>query len=265
MKMETPSSSDTGGGRMSGEIHAGNGMVWTVGADYQKNNRDADRFAGATLSTLQSIIWPDVDLQQTGLFAEFTRPLTDRDSLKAGIRYDHVEASADRAGDKPMLRSPDQMYLDYNGATGTDSSENNVGGFVTLEHTLNPGAAVYATLSRTVRTADATERYIAADAPAMMSGMRWAGNPDLDPEAHHQLELGYSRDAGRWDTGASIYYNDVSDYILRDRFHMPGDNASIYRNVDAELYGFEIEAGIRWASALVEPRHAGLCACRKYR
>jgi iron complex outermembrane receptor protein len=27
-----------------------------------------------------------------------------------------------------------------------------------------------------------------------------------------------------------------------------GDNASIYRNVDAELYGFELEGGIRWAS-----------------
>jgi iron complex outermembrane receptor protein len=248
MKMETPSSSDTGGGRMSGEIHAGNGMVWTVGADYQKNNRDADRFVGAALVNLQSIIWPDVDLEQTGLFAELTRSLTDRDSLKTGIRYDHVEASADRASDNPMLRSPDQMYLAYNGTTGKDSSEDNVGGFITLQHKLNPGSAVYTTLSRTVRTADATERYIAADASPMMSGMRWAGNPDLDPEAHHQLELGYTRDAGNWDTSASVYYNDVSDYILRDRFHVMGDNATIYRNVDAELYGFEMEAGIRWAS-----------------
>ena len=83
----------------------------------------------------------------------------------------------------------------------------------------------------------------------MMNGMRWVGNPGLDPEQHHQLEFGYNRDAGRWDTAASVYYNDVTDYILRDRFHMPADNASIYRNVDAELYGFEMEAGLRWASA----------------
>ncbi|MGB5442665.1 MAG: TonB-dependent receptor, partial [Gammaproteobacteria bacterium] len=161
MKMKTPSSSDTGGGRMSGEIDAGNGMVWTLGADYQKNNRDAERFSGAALGTLQSIIWPDVDLQQTGLFAEFTRPLSDRDSLKAGIRYDHVEASAGRASEKPLLRSPEQMYVAYNGTTEADSSEDNVGGFLTLEHRLDHGTAVYATLSRAVRTADATERYIA--------------------------------------------------------------------------------------------------------
>ena len=94
MLMEAPSSSDTGGGRLSGDIHTGNGMVWTVGADYQKNNREADRFAGDTLSMHQSILWPDVDLEQTGLFAEFSRPLTDRDNLRAGLRYDYVDTSA---------------------------------------------------------------------------------------------------------------------------------------------------------------------------
>lgn len=51
----------------------------------------------------------------------------------------------------------------------------------------------------------------------------------------------------------SVYYNDVSDYILRDRAHgqsgiLQDDNATIYRNVDAQLYGFEMEAGIRWGS-----------------
>jgi iron complex outermembrane receptor protein len=257
MKMETPSSSDTGGGRMSGEIHSANNMVWTIGTDYQKNNRDADRFSGAALINLQSIIWPDVDLEQTGLFAEFTRPLTGSNNLKAGLRYDYVDTSADRANKDanvtPMLtRSPEELYGIYYGTRDTDQTENNIGGFATLEHALDPGTAVYATLSRTVRTADATERFIASD-NGMMAGMRWVGNPDLDPEEHHQLELGYTRDAGAWDASASVYYNDVSDYILRDRAHnqdgiLLGDNATIYRNVDAELYGFEAEAGIRWAS-----------------
>jgi iron complex outermembrane receptor protein len=118
---------------------------------------------------------------------------------------------------------------------------------------LDNNSAVYATLSRSVRTADATERYLASDFADAMAQMRWVGNPDLDPEAHHQLELGYTRDAGSWDTAASVYYNDVSDYILRDRAHgqsgiLLDDNATIYRNVDAELYGFELEASIRWAS-----------------
>jgi iron complex outermembrane receptor protein len=251
MKMRNPSSSDTSGGRLSGKIHASSGTVWTVGVDYQLNNRNADRFTGMAMggapATLQSIIWPDADLEQTGLFAELSETLNDSNRLKAGLRYDRVEASVGRADDDPQLRSPREMYLDYYSISDTDQSEDNIGGFITLEHALDPDSAIYATLSRSVRTADATERYIAADAPAMMADVRWAGNPGLDPEQHHQLELGYTRDAGTWDKTASFYYNDVTDYILRDRFHMIGDNASIYRNVEAELYGFELEAGIRWA------------------
>lgn len=251
MYMEVPSTSDTYGGRMSGDIHAGNGMVWTVGADYQKNNRNANRFSGPTVSNLQSILWPDVDLKQTGVFAEVSKPLTDSNKLKAGLRYDYVDTSAGNANYMASTGSPSQLYFNYYGTTDTDQTENNVGGFATLEHTLNRESAVYATLSRTVRTADATERFLAANSP--MAPMRWIGNPDLDPEEHHQLELGYTRDAGTWDTAASVYYNDVNDYILRDRAHnqdgvLLGDNASIYRNADAELYGFELEGGIRWGS-----------------
>jgi len=261
MKMRAPSSSDTGGGRLSGEINAGNGVVWTIGTDYQKNNRDAKRYSGSPTggkpTTLQSILWPDVDLAQTGLFAEMSRPLSTRDVLTTGLRYDYVDTSAGRADDDatvtPMLsRAPNDLYNLYYGTRDDDHTEHNIGGFLTLRHALATDSAVYATLSRSVRTADATERYIASD-NGMDPSQIWVGNPDLDPEAHHQLELGYTRDAGFWDTAASIYYNDVSDYILRDRAHLQSgiledDNASIYRNVDAQLYGFELEAGIRWGS-----------------
>jgi hypothetical protein len=46
MKMSAPSTSYTGGGRVSGEINASNGVVWTIGTDYMKNNRDARRYSG---------------------------------------------------------------------------------------------------------------------------------------------------------------------------------------------------------------------------
>jgi iron complex outermembrane receptor protein len=269
MKMRAPSTSDTGGGRVSGEINANQGMVWTIGTDYQKNNRDAKRFSdadpvtgtptGGSPTTLQSILWPDVDLAQTGLFVEMSRPLSERNVLTTGLRYDYVNTSAGRANQDAIVptmtgtvvRGPDDLYNLYYGTRDDDHTENNIGGFLTLQHALTTDSTVYATLSRSVRTADATERYLASDSG--MASMRWIGNPDLDPEAHHQLELGYTRDAGPWDAAASVYYNDVSDYILRDRAHLQSgilqdDNATIYRNVDAQLYGFELEAGIRWGS-----------------
>jgi iron complex outermembrane receptor protein len=148
MKMRAPSSSDTGGGRLTGEIQAGDGVVWTVGTDYQKNNREAKRYTPAgdgSLTNLQSLLWPDVDLAQTGLFAEMTRPLTTRDTLTAGLRYDYVDTSAGRANDDANVatmngmtisRSPNDLYELYYRAQDDDQTEHNIGGFVTLQHAL---------------------------------------------------------------------------------------------------------------------------------
>jgi iron complex outermembrane receptor protein len=172
-----------------------------------------------------------------------------------------VDTDANRAGEQATVptmpgmavqRGPADLYDLYYNTRDTDRSEHNIGGFATLEHALGAEAAVYATVSRTVRTADATERFIASD-NGMAADQRWVGNPDLDPEAHHQLELGYTRETGPWDVAASVYYNDVTDYILRDRAHGQAgieqdDSATIYRNVDAEFAGFEVEGGIRWTS-----------------
>jgi iron complex outermembrane receptor protein len=51
----------------------------------------------------------------------------------------------------------------------------------------------------------------------------------------------------------SAYYNDVDDFILYDRAHgqdgiLQADNAVIYRNIDAEFYGVELELSKRWGN-----------------
>lgn len=52
-----------------------------------------------------------------------------------------------------------------------------------------------------MRTADATERFMAAngsvsaDDPSQHMNTRWVGNPGIDPEQHHQLELGAQANA----------------------------------------------------------------------
>ena len=55
--------------------------------------------------------------------------------------------------------------------------------------------------------------------------------------------------------GGSVFYNRVNDYILRDRAHgqtgiLLSDNANIYRNVEAELYGAEFEGNLNWSRSL---------------
>jgi iron complex outermembrane receptor protein len=100
----------------------------------------------------------------------------------------------------------------------------------------------WARASSTVRTADATERYVGASHNLAM--MRWVGNPNIQPETHNQVELGAK---WRFDNGwteLNTYYDKVNDFILRDRARMQTniaaiDMATIYHNVNASLYGFE--------------------------
>ncbi|RLJ17296.1 hypothetical protein DJ030_14690 [bacterium endosymbiont of Escarpia laminata] len=101
-------------------------------------------------------------------------------------------------------------------------------------------------VSRSVRTADASERYIASFMRMGAMVLDWVGNPELDPEQHHQIEAGFEVDGDAWSSGFTAYYNDVSDYILRDLARgqdgiLLANGATIYRNIEARFYGLEWE------------------------
>ncbi|WP_369156909.1 TonB-dependent copper receptor [Candidatus Thiodiazotropha sp. LNASS1] len=263
MLMEVPATSDTAGGRLYGDIMLG-GSNLTIGIDYQNNERDADRFSGMPMmaepTTLQSIMWPGAELEQTGLFAELAMPVGEENLLKLGLRYDRVDASISRGDEKPDLGpspTPNDLYAAYYAETSDEQAEDNVGGFIHYEHMLGDGS-LFAGFSRSVRTADATERYLASFSRNMMTGMdfSWVGNPELEAEKHHQLEVGYKWQNAGLDTDITLYYNDVSDYILRDKARgqdgilVANGTANIYRNVDAEFYGVEWQAGYRLSNSL---------------
>jgi iron complex outermembrane receptor protein len=257
MKMATETSSDTFGGTISADLVTDGGTEWTFGIDHQTNEREARRYfgpgAGGDPASLHAVMWPDVDTAISGIFAEFSRSLSDSNSIKAGLRYDHVSTTIRDADVVTNARglSPNNLFTDYYGDTAENEDEHNIGGFFTFEHRLSHETALFGTLSRSVRTADATERYLAGDHP--MAANRWVGNPNLDPEKHHQIEFGVNSNKSSWDLSASLFYNRVSDFILRDRARgqdgiLQSDGATIYRNVDATLYGFEIDTGMRWNS-----------------
>ncbi|MES9829897.1 MAG: TonB-dependent copper receptor [Candidatus Thiodiazotropha sp.] len=263
MLMAVPATSDTAGGRLYGDIMVG-GSNLTIGIDYQNNERDADRFSGVPMmaepTTLQSIMWPGAELEQTGLFAELAMPVGEENLLKLGMRYDRVDASISRGDEKPDLGpspTPNDLYAAYYAGTSDEQTENNVGGFIHYEHMLGDGS-LFAGFSRSVRTADATERYLASFSRNMMTGMdsSWVGNPELEAEKHHQLEVGYKWQNAGLDTDITLYYNDVTDYILRDKARgqdgilVANGTANIYRNVDAEFYGIEWQAGYRLSNSL---------------
>jgi iron complex outermembrane receptor protein len=115
---------------------------------------------------------------------------------------------------------------------------------VRYEHHLRPGLALFAGLSRSVRPADSSERFLASNSTD--PGSRWVGNPGLEPERHHQLDLGVSSLGQARQVSAVVFLDEVDDLIVRDRARgqvgiLRSDLATIYRNVEARLFGVELD------------------------
>ena len=242
MKMQAPSTSDTEGLRLIFAARAAD-IDWTFGADIQNNERNAELQNAA--GVVQRIMWPGAEIKQTGVFAEGEKALGADDIVKGGLRYDLIKAEATRRDETagtmmpfPTMSSADIWQLAGAAAdAGKQRTEHNVGGFASWTHRLNDQYTVESTLSRSVRTADATERYMAR----FTKSGDWIGNPELEPEKHHQLEVSLQGNLESVSWSATGWYNRVNDYILRQTVNA-GKPRDIYRNVEAELYGAELEA-----------------------
>ncbi|MBR9867958.1 MAG: TonB-dependent copper receptor [Oceanospirillales bacterium] len=239
MKMQAPSTSDTEGLRLIFDARAAD-IDWTFGADMQNNERNAELQNAA--GVVQRIMWADAEIRQAGVFAEGEKVLGADDIVKGGLRYDLISAEATRRDEvvgTPAYSSDDIWQLaGASAGAGEQRTEHNVGGFVSWTHRLNDQYRVESTLSRSVRTADATERYMAR----FTMTDDWIGNPELEPEKHHQLEVSLQGNLATLNWSATGWYNRVDDYILRQTVAAEMKSRDIYRNVGAELYGAELEA-----------------------
>lgn len=246
-RMRVPSTSDTIGGRIEAQLAFG-ATTAKIGLDHQANDKLAIAYGGGAPllpqilasdpAVARFVMWPDVTIAQTGLFAETETALSQSTTLKLGLRYDHVRASAGLAGGLAgaPAPTPNSLYtLRYGTTFDAARHEDNFGALARIEHQITPDLMVFAGLSTSARTADATER--------AMARSEWVGNPDIAPEQHNQFDLGVEAAGNTWALNATAWVDKVDDYILRDQFSVAG--VSTYRNVSALLAGVELSGS--WA------------------
>ena len=249
MAAQALTASDTWGGRASIDLDGGERLRFTLGTDLQVNHRRAVRLVGPSpndVSREQSFLWPDATVRDAGLFAEGIRDFEAGHRLRFGARADHWSAAITAADLQPFgpNLSPRELYETYYGVGASDWDHDDVGGLLRYEHRLRPGWTLFSGLSRSVRPADATERFLASN--NARAALRWIGNPGLEPEKHHQLDLGISTLTRGRRVSALVFFDRVDDFILRDRARgqegiLRSDLATIYRNVEAELFGLELD------------------------
>jgi iron complex outermembrane receptor protein len=246
MWRKVPTTSDTIGGRLLMDTAVRNWNL-TFGFDIQNNERNATIY-NASNDLSMAYLWPGAKIDQTGLILEGEHPISGNRLVKAGIRYDYVKYNATKAADAPdmmpAMNTPNALYTLNYGTTAEEGTEHNIGLLFRYEQDLAANTRMFTGISRSMRTADATERYIAKPgAPAD----QWVGNPDLDPEAHHQIDFGVNWGMQKYDANAVVYADFVSDYILT---YNNAQGTQLYRNADARIYGAEVEGGYNLGKAM---------------
>lgn len=249
MFMRVPATADSTGFELAAEFALADWNL-EVGLQQATLERLAIRSAGMNAGSLtmrNALLWPQAELERRGVFIEAQGPLSAATQLTAGLRVDRFDADALRASERVNMNiaAPADFYRSYYGAIATGFEDDGLGALLRLDHALNARMQLFAGLSRSVRAADSTERYVASTSGA--GPTRWVGNPQLANEVHQQFDAGliWRNETARYSVVA--YVDRVDDYILRDRARgqsglLLADGATVYRNVDADLRGAEFEA-----------------------
>jgi iron complex outermembrane receptor protein len=254
MKMKVDSATETRGLRFILDQSPNSRVDWAAGVDVETNDWDATLLNVNNPAPMTvSLMWPGVERERAGVFAEAFMRVGTAAKVGAGLRYDRVEMDATKADAiGGMNLSPADLYSRDYGVSNAKATDDNISGFASAEWRLPQQQALTLTASRSVRSPGVTERYIARNT----GSASWVGNPDLDTEKHHKLELVLNGQRGQWNWKPAVWVDQVDDFVLRYQVPNGGvkngvacvkaDGCSRYENINARLLG--LEGNLGWSN-----------------
>ncbi|MBE0616672.1 MAG: TonB-dependent receptor [Proteobacteria bacterium] len=241
--MSTDADTTTWGAKLVGDWAVGERGALKTGVDYYRRNWNADNTlvmpgqgGGMWMSNDQPMI-PDVDLDNWGVFAEYTRPLGEKLTFLAGARGDFTGAEAGELDDARLA-----VYRAYHPGSEDDRDFQEVSGNVQLTYQATSVLELFIGAGRGVRPPDPQELYIGLLRGSTMPN--WFGNPTLKASKNYQADLGAKVFTDRFYANTSIFYSFVDDFInVADAADPDGNGplkpARTYENVDARFWGVE--------------------------
>ncbi len=235
-----------------------------LGADGDNIEHDA-LITNPTMDAFSIRNFNDVQRDRYGVFAEWKGELVRDWELELGSRVNWIRMDADSvggtAGPFANPNSPASTLANNFNAQKHAKDDLNVDMVAVLTHHLNNELDVELGFARKTRSPSYQERYNwlpLNSTGGLADGRNYIGNIELQPEVSYQAELGVN-----WQTDNAYFmprafYRYVYDYIQGTATSnataiaaakMADPSAPIpleYTNVDAYLYGFDVEAGFRF-------------------
>jgi iron complex outermembrane recepter protein len=221
--MQTDARTQGIGASLQGVVALGPGTL-KVGLDYTNRSWEAQNKRGmfTMMNPFTPVnMIPDVFVDNFGMFTEYDLPLSEKFSVKAGIRGDLTWVNAGKDNTPADAKSDS----DFGGVSAN------------LQFTYKPLREVelFLGLGRGYRTPDPEEMYI--DVPAMAPAVTWRGNPHLDATVNHQADLGVKYASERFYVSTSIFYSYLTDFV---NFYQASPSQKSYQNIDASIWGAEL-------------------------
>ena len=271
MEAFNPTTSDTYSTRLLSRWTAGKGEL-RLGADASRLEREATRrrILTSTGMTFRDPIWADLKEEQAGLFAEWEGPVQEGLTLRTGVRLDYVDSRMGQPnlrtmpgpGAGPMTLADAFTRFGESTSGRTANDDTLVSGNLALRQQLSEDWTATLGFSRVAAAPNLSQRY---DGFSARPGGFGLGNPDLNPEVKHQIELRFDGEHADHRFGVAVHAARVDDYIkptLIGHRDITGDGMMnpifSHRNVDAVLYGFEMGADIQLVERLRLPVQLGL-------
>jgi iron complex outermembrane receptor protein len=200
-----------------------------------------------------------------GVFLERHQDFNHQWRGEFGIRYNRVEMDAGEVDGTPAIKMPPaQMLRDaFNGAD-RDRQDDNLDLVARAWYRAGDTTSWYVGVAQKHRSPSYQERYLWLPLEAtggLADGYTYTGNIELDPEVSRQLELGLDFGNGALTLSPRLFYADVEDYIqgtpsevapavmmvrmMNDANGTNNPDPLQFNNVDAELYGFDMDWALR--------------------
>ena len=243
------------GYKMSVDIPLYNGTL-LVGTDGDNIEHDA-KISNPFNAAFSINNFNDVERDRYGVFAEWKGELARDWEMEFGTRVNWIRMDAGNVGGTAGPFDPGKAGGKLANAFNSKKHRKddlNVDVVAVLTHQLNDDMDVELGFGRKTRSPSYQERYLWLPLNAtggLADGRNYIGNIELKPEVSYQAELGFNWQFDNAYFMPRVFYRYVEDYIQGT----PTANAAAlaissttleFSNVDAYLYGFDIETGFRF-------------------
>lgn len=271
----TQADSQNGGFALKVEQDVANGL-WRLGVDGHQTDHAA-LITNPNAGAFYVENFDDVAKSLVGVFLERDMTVGMDSRLEFGARVNTIDMDAGivSANMNPMGLTMGMPVMMNNmagmiatGFNGADRSfdDLNVDWFAKYSYHLAQETVLYAGLARKSRSPSYQEMYLWLPLEAtggLADGKTYTGNLALDSEVAHEVELGLDWQGDRLFVSPRVFYKSVDDFIQGT----PSGNAQVnmfanmmanmgmgapdplqFNNVEASLYGADVEANYRLAS-----------------